>query len=35
MTLEDLASHESSIVEPISYTYGEEELTIHECPPNG
>lgn len=35
MTLEDLASHESTIVEPISYTYGVEQLTVHECPPNG
>jgi gamma-glutamyltranspeptidase/glutathione hydrolase len=35
MTLEDLALHESVLVEPISYTYGEEQLTVHECPPNG
>ncbi|WWD22659.1 gamma-glutamyltransferase [Kwoniella shandongensis] len=35
MTLEDLASHESDFVQPISYTYGPEKLTVHECPPNG
>lgn len=36
MTLEDLAAHATDFVEPISYTYGEEEqLTVHECPPNG
>lgn len=36
MTLEDLAAHETDFVEPISYTYGEkEQLTVHECPPNG
>ncbi|KAK8844788.1 gamma-glutamyltransferase [Kwoniella newhampshirensis] len=35
MTLEDLASHRSDFVEPISYTYGPEKLTVHECPPNG
>ncbi|WVQ82801.1 gamma-glutamyltransferase [Cryptococcus sp. DSM 104549] len=35
MTLEDLASHTSDFVNPISYTYGPEKLTVHECPPNG
>lgn len=36
MTLEDLAAHATDFVEPISYTYGEEEqITVHECPPNG
>ncbi|ODN99122.1 gamma-glutamyltransferase [Cryptococcus amylolentus CBS 6273] len=35
MTAQDLASHSSDFVTPISYTYGPEKLTIHECPPNG
>ena len=35
MTMEDLASHKSEFVEPISYTYGTEQVTMHECPPNG
>ncbi|WVQ74298.1 gamma-glutamyltransferase [Cryptococcus sp. DSM 104548] len=35
MTPQDLASHTSEFVTPISYTYGPEKLTIHECPPNG
>lgn len=34
MTLEDLVSHESEFVEPISYTY-HDSFTLHECPPNG
>ncbi|KAJ3883290.1 gamma-glutamyltranspeptidase [Lentinula edodes] len=34
MELEDLAKHETSIVEPIHYTYAS-ELKIYECPPNG
>ncbi|KAF9457073.1 nucleophile aminohydrolase [Collybia nuda] len=34
MELDDLAKHESTVVEPISYTYGK-EVTIYECPPNG
>lgn len=33
--MEDLASHQSEFVEPISYTYGTEQHTLHECPPNG
>ncbi|KAJ3207487.1 hypothetical protein HDU67_007438 [Dinochytrium kinnereticum] len=37
MTLEDLAAHHSTEIEPISYTYqtGVEPTTVHECPPNG
>ncbi|WRT63196.1 gamma-glutamyltransferase [Kwoniella shivajii] len=35
MTLEDLISHTSDFVQPISYTYGPDKLTVHECPPNG
>lgn len=36
MELEDLASHTSSHVEPISYSYGGKNgVTLHECPPNG
>ncbi|KAL5535338.1 hypothetical protein ACEPAF_3432 [Sanghuangporus sanghuang] len=34
MELEDLAKHETTFVEPISYTYGG-EVTVYECPPNG
>ena len=34
MELEDLANHTSTLVEPISYTYAD-EITLHECPPNG
>ena len=34
MTLEDLANHTSTDVEPISYTY-RNQITLHECPPNG
>lgn len=35
MTLDDLAAHETDFVQPISYTYGEDKLTVYECPPNG
>ncbi|KIM28864.1 hypothetical protein M408DRAFT_134450 [Serendipita vermifera MAFF 305830] len=31
---EDLASHKSEFVDPISYTYGK-DLRVYECPPNG
>ncbi|KAF8071651.1 gamma-glutamyltranspeptidase [Lyophyllum atratum] len=34
MELEDLATHKSSFVEPISYTYGG-DVTVYECSPNG
>lgn len=34
MELDDLSTHETSFVEPISYTYGG-EVTVYECPPNG
>ncbi|KDQ63394.1 hypothetical protein JAAARDRAFT_377266 [Jaapia argillacea MUCL 33604] len=34
MALDDLANHESSLVEPIKYTYAD-EVTVYECPPNG
>ncbi|GAA94832.1 uncharacterized protein L969DRAFT_90789 [Mixia osmundae IAM 14324] len=34
MTLDDLARHESTFIEPIGYTYGE-KYRLHECPPNG
>jgi len=34
MELEDLASHETSFVEPIKYTYAK-DVTVYECPPNG
>ncbi|KAL5495462.1 hypothetical protein ACEPAI_925 [Sanghuangporus weigelae] len=34
MRLEDLAKHETTFVDPISYTYGG-EVTVYECPPNG
>ncbi|KAK9761527.1 hypothetical protein K7432_013508 [Basidiobolus ranarum] len=33
MTLEDLANHQSQLVEPISLDY--EGVTVHECPANG
>ncbi|KAG8947659.1 hypothetical protein FRC04_010593 [Tulasnella sp. 424] len=36
MELTDLANHESTFVEPISYTYQKGgDVTIWECPPNG
>lgn len=36
MTLEDLATHTSTHVKPISYSYGGANgVTLHECPPNG
>ncbi|KAG9017411.1 hypothetical protein FRB93_007526 [Tulasnella sp. JGI-2019a] len=37
MTLEDLAAHESTEIEPIKYTYTGrgEAVTLWECPPNG
>ncbi|KAF8227428.1 gamma-glutamyltranspeptidase [Tricholoma matsutake] len=34
MELEDLANHETTFVEPISYTYAN-DVTLYECPPNG
>ncbi|RPD64873.1 gamma-glutamyltranspeptidase [Lentinus tigrinus ALCF2SS1-6] len=34
MELEDLASHKTDFVEPISYTFNE-KVTVYECPPNG
>ncbi|TFY63445.1 hypothetical protein EVJ58_g3262 [Rhodofomes roseus] len=34
MELEDLAKHETSFVEPISYNF-HNEVTLYECPPNG
>jgi gamma-glutamyltranspeptidase / glutathione hydrolase len=34
LTLEDLAAHKSTLVEPISYTY-RSSVTLHETPPNG
>ncbi|KIM75360.1 hypothetical protein PILCRDRAFT_827264 [Piloderma croceum F 1598] len=34
MELDDLAKHQTSFVDPISYTYGG-EVTVYECPPNG
>jgi len=34
MELEDLASHTSTFVEPIKYTFSD-EVTVYECPPNG
>lgn len=33
MTLEDLAAHTSTPIEPITFTY--HGVTLHECPPNG
>lgn len=36
MTLQDLASHSTTPVTSISYSYGGKEgVTLHECPPNG
>ncbi|KAM0750360.1 gamma-glutamyltranspeptidase [Meredithblackwellia eburnea MCA 4105] len=36
MTLEDLKSHSTTSVEPITYSYGGPDgVTLHECPPNG
>ncbi|KAJ3018242.1 hypothetical protein HKX48_003021 [Thoreauomyces humboldtii] len=36
MTLEDLKSHTTLPVTPISYNYGGSDgVTLHECPPNG
>lgn len=35
VTLDDLAAHDTEFTDSISYTYGKEELTVHECPPNG
>ncbi|KAK4050422.1 hypothetical protein OIV83_003492 [Microbotryomycetes sp. JL201] len=35
MQLEDLGSHESAFVDPISYTYNKAGVTVHECPPAG
>ncbi|KAG8901236.1 hypothetical protein FRB99_005462 [Tulasnella sp. 403] len=34
MSLDDLAKHQSTPVEPISYTHSN-DVTIYECPPNG
>ncbi|KAF8739348.1 hypothetical protein AX14_009919 [Amanita brunnescens Koide BX004] len=34
MELSDLENHETSLVEPIKYTYMN-EVTVYECPPNG
>lgn len=34
MELEDLRTHVSEHIEPISYTY-QNEYTLHECPPSG
>ncbi|KAG8942762.1 hypothetical protein FRC00_011643, partial [Tulasnella sp. 408] len=35
MELADLANHQSTFVDPISYTYQKGNVTIWECPPNG
>lgn len=36
MTLEDLKSHTTTPVAPISINYGGKDgVTLHECPPNG
>lgn len=36
MTLQDLATHSTTPVTPISYSYGGKDgVTLHECPPNG
>ncbi|KAG9120988.1 hypothetical protein FRC07_003252 [Ceratobasidium sp. 392] len=34
MELDDLATHDTEFVEPISYTYAD-DVTLYECPPNG
>ena len=34
MTLDDLKSHTSTVIEPINYVY-KDEYVVHECPPNG
>ncbi|OCH96216.1 gamma-glutamyltranspeptidase [Obba rivulosa] len=34
MSLEDLANHSTTFVEPIKYTFSN-EVTVYECPPNG
>ncbi|KAJ3087503.1 hypothetical protein HK102_010928 [Quaeritorhiza haematococci] len=34
MTLDDLKEHESTFVEPITFTY-QEKVNVFECPPNG
>ncbi|KAG8753974.1 hypothetical protein FRC12_011360 [Ceratobasidium sp. 428] len=34
MELDDLATHDTEFVEPISYTFAG-EVTLYECPPNG
>ncbi|KAL4268090.1 Gamma-glutamyltransferase-like enzyme, partial [Pleurotus pulmonarius] len=34
MELDDLAKHQTTFVDPISYTYAG-EVTVYECPPNG
>ncbi|QRV72590.1 gamma-glutamyltranspeptidase [Ceratobasidium sp. AG-Ba] len=34
MELDDLSTHDTAFVEPISYTYAD-EVTLYECPPNG
>ncbi|PCH33847.1 gamma-glutamyltranspeptidase [Wolfiporia cocos MD-104 SS10] len=34
MELDDLAKHDTSFVDPISYTF-HDEVTLYECPPNG
>lgn len=34
--MEDLKSHTSTVVDPITYSYGGKDgVTLHECPPNG
>jgi len=33
MTLQDLSDHESTFVQPISYTF-DDSITLYECPPN-
>ena len=36
MTIEDLKSHTTTVITPISYSYGGANgVTLHECPPNG
>lgn len=34
MELDDLATHETTFVEPLKYTYAD-EVSVYECPPNG